>query len=113
MIPETDVMAQIIGHDDHVPPAATSRPRSRFGRIVPNIVLLVSAMFFALPLLSIARFALQNVPTVLWGWDTLFDKWSLNGLTQVFSEDEFWVSLELSVKLASARQAARAAASAA
>jgi putative spermidine/putrescine transport system permease protein len=100
MMPETDIMAQIIGHEEHVPPAVTGRPRTRFGRIVPNLVLLVSALFFALPLLSIARFALQNVPTVLWGWDTLFDKWSLNGLTQVFSEDEFWVSLELSVKLA-------------
>jgi putative spermidine/putrescine transport system permease protein len=100
MMPETDLMIQVIAHEEHVPNAVADRPRSRFGRLVPNVVLLVSALFFALPLFSIARFALQNVPTVLLGWDTLFDKWSLNGLTQVFSEDEFWVSFQLSLKLA-------------
>lgn len=81
-------------------PTPVGKPRSRFGRVVPTIVLLCSAVFFALPLLSLARFALQNVPTVLWGWDTLFDKWSLQGLTQAFEEPEFWDALELSATLA-------------
>lgn len=74
--------------------------RRRLGRLVPNLVLIASAIFFVLPLLSLARFALQNVPTVLLGWDTLFDKWSLSGVTAVFDEPQFWVSLRLSLKLA-------------
>lgn len=83
-----------------VSPAGVGKPRSRFGRLVPNLVLVVSALFFAFPLISLARFALQNVPTILLDWDTLFDKWSLKGVTAVFQEDEFWVSLRLSLKLA-------------
>jgi len=81
-------------------PLGVGRPRSRFGRLVPNVVLVVSVVFFAMPLLALARFALQNVPTVLLGWDTLFDKWSLKGVTGVFKEEQFWVSLRLSLKLA-------------
>ncbi|MEN9505971.1 MAG: hypothetical protein RI958_1897 [Actinomycetota bacterium] len=70
------------------------------GRIVPTIVLVVSAVFFLAPLLTLARYALQNVPTVLLGWDTLFDKWSLSGLFEAFEEPAFWESLQLSLKLA-------------
>ena len=70
------------------------------GRIVPTIVLVVSAIFFLAPLLTLARYALQNVPTVLLGWDTLFDKWSLSGLFEAFEEPAFWESLQLSLKLA-------------
>ena len=43
-------------------------------------------IFFVFPLLAMARFALQNVPMVRLGWSTLFDKWSLSGITQVFSD---------------------------
>ncbi|MEZ5250935.1 MAG: hypothetical protein R2713_17505 [Ilumatobacteraceae bacterium] len=81
-------------------PAVAGRPRRRFGRLAPNLVLLASALFFTFPLLSLARFALQNVPTVLLGWDTLFDKWSISGITAVFDEPQFWESLRLSLKLA-------------
>ena len=38
-------------------------------------------IFFVFPLLAMARFALQSVPMVLLGWSTLFDKWSLSGVT--------------------------------
>lgn len=82
------------------PPSALHAPRTRFGRVLPTIVLIVSGLFFLLPLLTLARFALQNVPTVLLGWDTLFDKWSLSGVAEVFDEPKFWDSLELSLKLA-------------
>jgi putative spermidine/putrescine transport system permease protein len=81
-------------------PLGVGRPRSRFGRLVPNLVLIISALFFALPLLSLARYAFQNVPTVLLGWDTLFDKWSLDGVGVALRDDGFWTSLQLSVKLA-------------
>jgi putative spermidine/putrescine transport system permease protein len=90
----------VLGHEAPPPIAPVGQARSRFGRVVPNVVLVVSALFFLLPLLALARFALQNVPTVLWDWGTLFDKWSFTGITQVFSEDEFWTSLQLSLELA-------------
>lgn len=57
-------------------------------------------LFFLLPLLAMARFALQNVPVVLLGWSTLFNKWSLSGITKAFSDQGFRDALELSVKLA-------------
>ena len=81
-------------------PISVGRPRSGFGRLVPNIVLIVSALFFVLPLLTLARYAFQNVPTVLLGWDTLFDKWSLDGVSIALKDDGFWTSLQLTLKLA-------------
>lgn len=69
-------------------------------RFVPRMVLLVSAIFFLAPLLTLARFALQNVPTILFGWSTLFDKWSLSGLTKAFSDPNFWPALSLTLRLA-------------
>lgn len=78
----------------------SGRPRRWVGRILPTLVLVVSAVFFIAPLLTLARYALQNVPTVLLGWDTLFDKWSLSGLFEAFKEPAFWESLKLSLQLA-------------
>jgi putative spermidine/putrescine transport system permease protein len=81
-------------------PASVGRPSRRFSRVVPNVVLLMAALFFTLPLLALARFAMQKVPTVLWTWDTLFDKWSLKPLTVAFGKPEFWPALRLSLQLA-------------
>jgi len=81
-------------------PPSVGRPNARFARLVPNTVLIVAALFFTLPLLALARFALQNVPTILLGWSTLFDKWSLEPMGRAFSDDVFWASLRLSLKLA-------------
>lgn len=78
----------------------TKRAASAFGpRFVPRVVLAMSAIFFLAPLLTLARFALQNVPTILFGWSTLFDKWSLSGLTKAFSDPNFWPSLSLTLRL--------------
>lgn len=71
-----------------------------FGRrFVPTMVLIVSFLFFLAPLVTLARFSLQNVPTILLGWSTLFDKWSLSGLTRAFSDPNFWSSLSLTLRL--------------
>lgn len=71
-----------------------------FGRrFVPTAVLIVSTLFFLAPLITLARFSLQNVPTILLGWSTLFDKWSLSGLTKAFSDPNFWPSLSLTLRL--------------
>lgn len=69
-------------------------------RVIPTIVLVASAVFFLAPLLTLARYALQNVPTILLGWSTLFDKWSLSGLTRAFSDPNFWPALRLTMWLA-------------
>ena len=58
------------------------------------------ALFFMAPLITLARFSLQNVPTILLGWSTLFNKWSLNGLTKAFHDPAFWPALKLSLQLA-------------
>ncbi len=83
-----------------IAPPTAGRPRRRFGRLVPNLVLVVMALFFMAPLLTLARFSLQNVPTILLGWSTLFNKWSLNGLTKAFHDPAFWPALKLSLQLA-------------
>ena len=82
-----------------VPPRA-GRPAARLGRLGPTLVVVFCAMFFIFPLLSLARYALQNVPTVRLGWSTLFDKWSLKGLTKAFDDPHFGPTLRLSLKLA-------------
>lgn len=81
-------------------PRPVGKPRVRFGRLVPNLVLIFSALFFIAPLLTLARFALQNVPTVLLGWSSLFDKWSLSGISKILDEPAFWPALKLSLQLA-------------
>lgn len=100
MIPEADFVVAALSGDEHVATRPVKPRTSRLGRVVPTLVLVVSGAFFLAPLLTLARFALQNVPTVLWGWDTLFDKWSLDGVAEVFDEPQFWDSLKLSVQLA-------------
>lgn len=65
-------------------------------------MLIVAAIFFIAPLLTTARAALQKVPTILLGWDNLFEKWSLDGLRQAFKEPLFFPTLRFSLKLAAA-----------
>lgn len=79
----------------------TARPlRARLGRLGPNLVLVLAALFFIAPLLSTARQALQKVPMPLLTWGTLFKGWSLSGLVAVFDEPGFWDALYFSLKLA-------------
>lgn len=85
------------------PPIASGpvgRPRRWVGRIVPTLVLIAAAVFFLAPLITLARYALQNVPTIRLGWSTLFDNWSLSGVTKAFDDPQFWPTLTLSLKLA-------------
>jgi putative spermidine/putrescine transport system permease protein len=82
------------------PVSGTSKRLSWVGRVGPKFVLLACGLFFLLPLLAMARYALQNVPTILLGWSTLFDKWSFSGITKAFGEEEFRAALSLSLKIA-------------
>ncbi|MFM8382498.1 MAG: ABC transporter permease [Actinomycetota bacterium] len=72
---------------------------SWLGRAFPTLVIVLSLLFFLAPLLTLARYALQNVPTILLGWSTLFDKWSLSGLTKAFSDPGFWSAANITLRL--------------
>ena len=76
-----------------------SRWRRILARLGPTLVLIAASVFFIAPILSTARAAMQKVPMPLLTWGNVFDKWSLEGLTQVFDETLFWPTLRLSLKL--------------
>ena len=65
------------------------------------VVITIATMFFVLPMLAMARFAFQRVPVALLGRDTLFDRWTLDGLVEMFRDPDFqpalWLSLRISV----------------
>lgn len=63
------------------------------------IVVLCAAVFFALPMLAMARFAFQRVPVALLGRDTLFSRWTLDGLVDMFRDPEFRPALWLSIRI--------------
>jgi putative spermidine/putrescine transport system permease protein len=50
------------------------------GSVVRWVFLIAIALYFVVPMLAMARFAFQNVPTALLDADTLFTGWSLSGL---------------------------------
>jgi putative spermidine/putrescine transport system permease protein len=79
---------------------ATPRRRRSFGRVGPNLLLILAALYFVVPLLSTARFALQNVPVIKLGWHTLFKNWSFKDLTASFKDPRFGPAMTLSLKLA-------------
>ena len=84
-------------------PSTRTAPKNRrpIGRLGPVLVVIALAAFFVLPLLAMARFSFQNVPMIRLGWSTLFDKWSLGGITKAFKDPLFrtalWVSVQLGV----------------
>lgn len=84
-----------------VPSGSTvDRRRTPLGAAGQALVVIVAALFFLFPLVAMARFALQSVPVIRLGWSTLFEGWSLSGVTKAFSEPKFWTALRLSLQLA-------------
>lgn len=93
-------MDRIIADPVPVPDSARPRPKVVGKRLLgPTIVVVVCAVYFVVPLLAISRSALQNVPVIRLGWSTLFDKWSFQGVTKAFGEQEFRDALWLSFRL--------------
>lgn len=80
-----------------VTPGRSTTWRAKFGLWG---VVVACTLFFLLPFLAMTRFALQNVPTIRLGWSTLFENWSLSGITQAFGEPGFGEALGLSARLA-------------
>lgn len=79
---------------------AMTGTRRRFGRLLPNAVMLVAAVFFLFPLVAQARFAFQKVLVLQLGWSTLTKRWTLSPLTEAFRAEGFSTTLWLSLKLA-------------
>jgi putative spermidine/putrescine transport system permease protein len=85
---------------DQVAVARHRPPRHWVGRIGPTVVLVACALFFLLPLLTMARYSFQNVPTILLTWSNVFQKWSVSSLRTAFEDPRLWPTLWLSVRLA-------------
>ena len=82
-----------------VDPAVAPRAKRTF-KFGTSLVVIVCALFFVLPLLSMMRFSFQNVPMINLGKSTLLKGWSSEGVTKAFRDKEFQSALALSVKLA-------------
>ena len=82
-----------------VDPAVAPRAKRPF-KFGTTLVVIVCALFFVLPLLSMMRFSFQNVPMINLGKSTLLKGWSSEGVTKAFRDKEFQSALALSVKLA-------------
>ena len=80
------------------PPGAHAK--RKLGLVGPGLIVILSALFFILPLLSMARFSFQTVPMIRLGLSTLTEGWTIKGVTKAFGNPDFRTSLWLSTKLA-------------
>lgn len=64
--------------------------------------LVLGLVFFVVPLLAMARFAFQRVPVAVLGRDTLFTRWTADGLVDAIRDPKFGPALTTSLKLAAA-----------
>jgi putative spermidine/putrescine transport system permease protein len=77
----------------------SNRPRRSSRHLGPWIVLVVCAVFFALPVIAMARFSFQKVPVVKLGWSTLLDRWTWSGLMNGLRDPGFQPALYYSLRL--------------
>lgn len=61
--------------------------------------LILLALYFLIPMLAMARFAFQNVPTVLLSWDKLFTGWSGAGLWDAITDPKILAATKTSLLL--------------
>ena len=78
---------------------SAGRP-GRTGAAASWVLLVVSAAYFFLPLVALARFSFQRVPVALLGWSNLFDRWTWDGMLAALRDPGFGPALWLSVRLA-------------
>ena len=71
------------------------------GRGWARAVLVAVAAFYALPMLALARFALQRIPVAKLTWSRAFDGWTvapvLDGLSDPRFHDALWLSTRISI----------------
>jgi len=79
---------------DQVAVGSRRPPRRWVGRIGPTIVLIACGLFFVLPLLTMARYSFQNVPTILLTWSNVFfthaGSSGSRSATRIFSAGVAW-----------------------
>jgi putative spermidine/putrescine transport system permease protein len=63
------------------------------------IVVIACAVFFAVPIVALARFSFQKVPVIRLGWGTLLDKWTWDGLLAGLRDPKFLPALYYSLRL--------------
>lgn len=73
--------------------SARKRPVWAWAVIATNLT------FFAFPMLAMARFAFQRVPVALLGRETIFDRWTVGGLLEMFEDPGFRPALLLSLRI--------------
>lgn len=76
-----------------------STPHTRLGPW-RTALLVVLGLYFFVPLLAMARFALQRVPMVRLGWGTLLEGWSLADLGKALTNDRTLETAQRSAVLA-------------
>jgi len=62
-------------------------------------VLAIVGLFYAVPMIAMARFAFQRIPVIRLSRENIFEKWTIQPLLETFSESEFRSSAFLSVWL--------------
>ena len=62
-------------------------------------VLVACALYFAVPIVALTRFAFQKVPVVSLGWHNLLDRWTWDGLLRGVRDPAFQPALFLSLRL--------------
>lgn len=77
----------------------TGNGRERIGRVLKWAFLAGIALYFLVPLLAMARFAFQNVPTALLTWEKAFTGWSLSGLWAAISDPQVLAAARTSLTL--------------
>jgi putative spermidine/putrescine transport system permease protein len=69
------------------------------GAVLRTLLLATVGLYFAVPMLAMARFAFQRIPIALLTPDRLLEGWSLKGLFDALSEDGLqhsaWISFQL------------------
>jgi putative spermidine/putrescine transport system permease protein len=78
-------------------PAVERRRRPR--HVGSWMILVVCAVYFAVPIIALARFAFQKVPVIKLGWSTLFDRWTWSGLLAGLRDPKFQPALYYSLRL--------------
>lgn len=73
---------------------------TRRTRLWPWVVVASCFVFFVAPMLAMARFALQRVPMSLLGRETLFSRWTLDGVIETLTDEKFQPAALLSLRLA-------------
>ena len=68
--------------------------------LVRGVFLVLVGLYFLVPMLAMARFAFQNVPTALLTPDNLFSKWSLDGLFTALTDPRVLEMTKVSILLA-------------